>query len=255
MPTPANSITVTALSLVKAAMQELNALAGGETPSTDDQAWTLEKLQRLLDRYNADRTMVYNVKFTTFTLPTNVQPVTIGPGAMFDVNQRPVEIPSISLVLLTSAGTKTEIPLARRDDQWWAGQQVKDLTSTIPTDYYYSPDWPNGGICFWPIPTQINDVLIESRTVIGQITDYAQTFSMPPAYWDMIICELAITLAPSFGKEPSNTLLGMLRAAKKAVQGLNVASPTGITGDAGMPGVGRRGSDFNYYTALPSSNR
>lgn len=254
MPTPANSITVTALSIVKAAMQELNVLAAGEIPSTDDQAWTLEKLQRLLDRYNAERTMVYNVIFSVFTLPTNTAPITIGPGQTFDINQRPVEIPSISLILLTSAGTKTEIPLARRDDQWWAGQQVKDLTSTLPTDYYYSPDWPNGGIYFWPVPTQVNDVRVESRGVIGQITSYDQSFSMPPSYWDLIIYELAISLAPSFERTPSSTLLALWRASVKAVQSNNIQSPLGITGDAGMPGVGRRGSDFDYYTALPSSN-
>jgi hypothetical protein len=98
----ANSITVKALDIVNAAAFEIGALAGGEQLSSDDQAWVLQKLQRLIDRYNAREVMVYNVNFTVFTLnpPINpLDPTTIGPGGNFDVNQRPVSIESIGLIL------------------------------------------------------------------------------------------------------------------------------------------------------------
>jgi hypothetical protein len=247
----ANSITVKALDLITSAMQEIGALAAGEVPSNDDQAQVMTKLQRLIDRYNAVRTMIYNVNFTQFTLPTNIHPVTIGPGANFDVNQRPVEIPSISLILIGTTGTETEIPLNPRDDDWWANQRVKNLTSTMPTDYYYSTDWPNGAIFFWPIPTQVNDVLIESRGVIGEITAYNANFSMPPGYWDAVVYELAESIGPMFERPISADLLRLKMRAIKAVQGNNVKSPRGTTGDAGMPGIGVHG-DFNYVTGMPN---
>lgn len=246
-----NSITVTALSIITAALQEIGALAAGEIPSNDDQAWTLQKLQRLIDRYNARQPLVFNVNFALFTLnppsPPD-SPTTIGPGGNFDVNQRPVSIPSIGLIL--DGGTPgVELPLNRRDDDWWANNRIKGLTSTLPTDYYYSPAWPLGQIYFWPVPTTSHQVRVESRLVLGEITSYAQQFSMPPAYWDLIVYELAISLGPSFKRPASQDLIGLWRAANKAVQGNNISSPR-LVSDAPTQTSGSGRPDFNFLDGL-----
>src|ERR1700675_1260380 len=143
-------------------MQEIGALASGESATTDDQSWVLQKLQRRIDTYNAVRTMIYANFFQQFTLVANLSPHTIGPTGTFAVNQRPVEIPSIA-VLLNSSIPNVEVELNRRDKDWWALNRVKKLTSTFPTDYYYEPDWPNGSIFFWPVPTSVNNVLVQQR--------------------------------------------------------------------------------------------
>lgn len=250
MPTAPNSITVKALDIVNAAGNELGALAGGEQFSTDDQAWVLQKLQRLIDRYNARETMIYNVNFTLFTLnppATPETPTTIGPGGDFDVNQRPVSIPNIGLILEGTPGV--ELPLNRRDDDWWANNRIKGLTSTLPTDYYYSPAWPLGQIFFWPVPTASHQVRVESRLVLGEITSFNQDFSMPPAYWDLMIYELAISLAPSFKSEPTPTLLGLWKAANKAVQVNNISSPR-LASDAPTQTNGGGRPDFNFLDGL-----
>lgn len=246
-----NSITVTALDLITAAMQEIGALAPGETPSNDDQAWVLQKTQRLIDRYNARKPMIYNVNFTLFTMQPNHQPHTIGPNADFDANQRPVRIESAAVVLVQSV-SNVDVPLNIRDDQWWADQRVKNLQSTYPTDVYYSPGWPNGELFFWPIPTQANGMRLQMAYVLNQLTSYDQSFSMPPAYWDAIVYPLAISLCPSFERTASQDLLRLGAQALKAIETNNIASPRGSAADSGMPGVGRR-SDFNYYSGLPNS--
>lgn len=248
----ANSITVTAQSLITAAMQEIGALAAGEQASTDDAAWVLQKLQRLLDRYNAQMAMVYSVDFVVFTLNPGPGPVTIGPGATFDVNQRPVSIESASLIMNTGAPTtnQVEILLNMRDDMWWSQQTIKGLSSTLPTDLYYSPNWPNGNLYFWPAPTATNQVRLEMRLVLGQITSYAARFSMPPAYWDLVINELAIQIAPSFEKPVSPDLRSNFMKAQKVVESVNIKSPR-MGSDA--PSTGRAGSgkpDFNFLSGL-----
>lgn len=257
MPVPSppdslNSITVSALDLITAALQEIGALAPGEEPGPGDSGWVLRKLQRLIDRYNARRPMIYNVGFTQYTLKADHSPHTIGPGldADFGCNQRPVDIPSIGLVL-TNSNPPVQISLHPRDENWWAAQPVKQLTSTLPTDYYYSPDWPLGQIFFWPIPTQVNDVLVETRSVLTEIRNYNQTFSLPPGYWDAIVYPLAVSLCPSYDRVATADLLRLESAAIKAVQVNNIASPRGTTADAGMPGTSGRRGDFNYYTGLP----
>jgi len=248
----ANSITVTALSLINASAQEIGALAAGEQLSNDDLAWVLQKLQRVIDNFNAKRTMVYANTFTAFTLVANLTPHTIGPTSTFVVNQRPVEIPSIGLVLNNTTPDTVEIPLTPRDKDWWAAQRVKNITSSVPTDFYYEPDWPNGSIYFWPVPNAVNNVLIQQRTVIGEITTPAQTFSMPPGYWDAIIYTLSIAISPSFERQVSPDLRQLQMESVRAVQSNNIKSPKADTGDNGMPGVGGRGG-FNYVSAQPGS--
>lgn len=246
----ANSITVAALDLIKAAMQEIGALASGENPSAEDESWVLQKLQRLFDRYNARRPMVYNVSFTRFTLQANHTPHTIGPGADFDVNQRPVSIDNISLILTGTGNTEVEIPLNSRDDAWWAAQTIKNLSSTLPTDFYYSPDWPNGNLYFWPVPTAVNDVRIESRAVLSEITSYSQNFSLPPGYWDLTVWDLACDIAPSFERPVTPDMRDSRQRALKAVQTNNISSPR-LASDAPSQSSGNRARpDFNYLTGL-----
>ena len=252
---PANSITVTAAQLISAMMQEIGVLAAGEQPSLDDSAWGLQKLQRLIDRYNAREAMVYNVGFQQFTLVPNLAPHTIGPtpavgpAPTFVVNQRPVDIPTIGLIF-SSGAAGTEIPLYKMTQDEWAAERVKNLTSSFPIKYYYSPDWPNGSIFFWPIPTTVNNVLIQQRLVLGQITAYNQMFSMPPAYWDAIVYPGAISLCPSFKKTASPELKQLAAEALKAIQTNNIKSPKGSTLDAGMPGTADGG--FNWQTGGPA---
>lgn len=258
MPTTAaNGLTVTALSLINAAGQEIGALAAGEQFDTDNQAWVLQKLQRVIDTANAKRVMVYANVFSTFTLVAGTTPHTIGPtpatgpAPTFIVNQRPVEIPTIGLVLINTNPTTVEIPLTRRDKEWWADQSVKNLTSPIPTDYYYEPDWPNGSIYFWPVPDAVNNVLLQLRTVITELTAPSQLFTMPPAYWDWIVYKTAIAIGPSFERQISSDLRGLMMEAERAVQGNNIKSPRADTGDAGMPGSGITDGLFNYYSGAP----
>lgn len=248
----ANSITVTAQSLITAAMQEIGALSPGEQPALEDSAWVLQKMQRLIDRYNAKEAMIYSVDFVVFTLNPGPGPVTIGPGANFDVAQRPVSIESASLILNNGSPTtqQVEVPLNMRDDAWWAQQTIKGLTSTLPTDLYYSPNWPNGNLYFWPAPTATNQVRLEMRLVIGQITTYSAQFSMPPAYWDLLINELAIDIAPSFERPVSADLRENFKKAQKIVEGNNITSPRMFSDSPSQNSTSRSRPDWNFLTGM-----
>lgn len=252
---PANSITVTVQSVITAAMQEIGAISSGETPSLADSAQILQKLQRLVDTFNARRPMIYNVNFQRFTLPVNTAPVTIGPGQDFDINMRPVEIESISLILINSTGNGTvEIPLNKRDQDWWAAQTIKNLTSTLPTDFYYSPDWPNGGIYFWPVPTAVNDVRLQLPLVLGEYTAYNTSFTMPPAYWDAMVYTLAVSICPMFNTSASADLLNLRKEAIKAIQVNNIASPRLKSDAPSQPTTANARPSWSFLTGM-STNR
>jgi hypothetical protein len=249
-----NSITVSALDIITAAMMELGILSANESPAAAEAQWGLVKLQRIIDRYNARRPMIYSVNFTMFTMPAGNNPFTIGPGATFDVNQRPVSIPSIGLILQGTPGV--ELPLTRRDSDWWAANRIKNLTSTLPTDYYYSPDWQVqgngsqwGNIFFWPEPTASYQINLQSRQVLTEFQAITDDFTLPPAYWDLVVYELALSLTPSYGLTPNEILLAGRAAALKAVQGNNISSPR-LASDAPSQISGQGRPDFNFLDGL-----
>jgi hypothetical protein len=248
----ANSITVKSEEIIGAAMKEIGQLAAGEAVPIDQAGDVLQKLQRIIDSFNARRLMVYNVNFTRLTLPVNQLPVTIGPGGMFDVNQRPQVIESISLILINStSGGEVEIPLNPRDQDWWAQQSIKNLSSTLPTDFYYSPDWPLGGIYFWPVPSAVNDVRVQMPLVLGEYTGYAQNFSMPPGYWDAIVYSLAEAICPMYQVPVSADLMRLKNMAIKAIQVNNISSPRLATDSPSQSTVSRNRPDFSFLTGLP----
>src|SRR6185437_5968844 len=174
-----SSVSALASEIVTSAMLEAGIIAAGEPLSADDGAWGLAKIQRDIDGFNAREALIFNVSFEEFTLIANHSPLTIGPGGDFDIPQRPVRVISSSLVL-TSSSPNVDIPMAVKDDQWWADQRIKSLTSTLPTHLYYSQDSPLGKLNFWPIPTEVNDVRLEIWTNLTQAVTLATAIAMPP---------------------------------------------------------------------------
>ena len=268
MPTvvSGNTITVSAGDIIRSAMMEIGALAAGEQPQTEEYSWGMEKLQRLFDRYNARRPMIWNVTFLRVTPPANKQPVTIAANPQADIDvtdtigMRPVEIINAALILSTG-GVEVEIPIALVDDAWWAHQTIKSLSSTYPTSLYYSPDWPSpesgssgtqvgfGNIYLWPIPNTVNDLRLEVRTTIAQLKNYNDVFSMPPAYWDAVVYPLAVSLCPSFERSASPELLELEKRSIKAIQSNNISSPRLSTDAPSTRGNSAR-PDFNFLDGL-----
>jgi hypothetical protein len=235
--------------IVTDALREIGVVAGTETPSASDASIGLNKLTRLFNNWNAERRAVYATAFSTFTLSPGVAPHTIGPtAATFTVAQRPVSIDGASLIL--TGDSDVYVPIAIRDAEWWHAQTVPDLESTVPTDLYYQPDWPNGQIYFWPVPTTAYQVELMIRVLLDDAVVLADTFSLPPGYQDAVTLTLAEMLLTPFGVAPPPTLAKDAKLARSRIFGNN-EQPTRIqTNDAGMEGPkssGRR-ADFNWLT-------
>lgn len=239
--------------LVTSAMLEIGILGIAETPSNEDAAFVLQKIQRLIDRMNADRQAIYNVNFTLFNLQANHSPTTIGPGGDFDVTNRPVKIVAASFILNPGSGsTQVDTPIRIRDDQWWAANPTKQLTSDICTDLYYSPDVPLGNAYFWPICNINNPVRLEMWTNLVVPLTLDDTLYFPQGYWDAIVLSAASDLCSPFRIAPPPNLDEKQREAMRIIMGNN-ATPPRIYTDGGMPAIPAGGygrPDFDFLTGL-----
>jgi hypothetical protein len=235
---------LTTRAVITQSLQDLGILAANEALSASDADFALQKLARLIDNWNAEREAVYVDRFETFTLTPSLSPHTIGPtAATWTATQRPVSIEAANLILPGSPAVRTTINL--RDVQWYEGQSVPDLETTIPTDLYYAPTWPNGSLYFWPIPTAAYDVELQTRIVLAELA-LDDTFTMPPGYRDAITLTLAEELAPSYGQQIPERLALSAQQARARIFANNDQPRRISTADAGMPSGGGKGSYFNY---------
>lgn len=237
---------MTVLDLIQEALAEIGAYAQGETPSAADAQFALSKLNRMIDAWMAQRLFVYNLDFTQFTLVPSLTPHTIGPvGATFTVAKRPVRIEAANIVL-TNVSPSVLSPLNIRNDQWWQANRVPGVTTTLPTDLYYSPTWPNGSLYFWPIPTVAYGVQLWLWNNIAEYSSLVTVVSLPQGYRSALVYSLAEELCPSFGKQLSPSLATLATKSREIVKSPNSMSPNIATMDFGMPDVN--------YSNLPSFN-
>lgn len=235
---------MTAQELVTDALREIGVLNAVESPSGEDATFALGKLNRILDNLNAERRSVYADTFASYTLVPGTNPHTIGPtGANWTVTQRPQSIEMANLVF----GTDSRMAVTIRDAQWYLSQTSRELTSSLPSDLYYEPAYPNGKVWLWPEPSVGYDLELLTRIVLGSLT-LASTFTMPPGYQDAVTLTLAEDLAGAFGVPATPHLMRKADAARGRVWGTTRVIPRLQTADAGMPG-GLSGT-WDYRTGM-----
>lgn len=250
---------MTWLDFITDALIDIGVIGPGEPIDAPSLDIATRRLNYLIDEWAALKRYAYNVAFTLYPLTPSHSPILIGPGlvsagdfATPNGAPRPTRIEGATL-LLTGSTPGTELVVNVRDDAWWLAQQVKSLTSTICTDLYYSPDFPNGQIYPWPIPTQANSLRLETWTEIGELDPDAvasTTVSMPQAYRKALLLTFEEDLCTPFSKLMPGDLPGRAQRARVAVQSNNINSPRIASADYGT-GLGKR-SGFNWRSGMPS---
>ncbi len=236
-------IRVAVPTIIAQALKEMNYIASGEAVQPELSVDGLELLNQIFDDWNAERGMIYADVFQRFTLPTNTNPVTIGPAGNLVFAQPPVSIEGIQIILTGS----TPIPYIycrKRDRQWWQAQPSPTVTASYPTDFYYDNAWsetaanPNGSIYFFPVNTTAYDVQLWMRKLLAQVTA-ATTLGLPPGYSYAMRMELAYRWHSALRKPWTSDQETARQKALTQIVSNNNEDPVRIaTRDAGMPNGG-----------------
>lgn len=240
-------MAVTASDVVNEACQDAMVLGPGEVLAGDVAANVLSRLNRILDNWNADQKFAYAERSDTFTITPGLNPHTLGPTGTFNYAVRPVTIDSAAVVD-TSVSPNIQIPIKLRDWQWYARLASPDTTATYEVSAYYQPDWPNGSLFLWPVPTTAYGINLYSKTVLSQLT-LTSTFSLPPGYRDAITLTLAENISMLFEQQPNPLLVQKAAEARRRAFGNNMPALHIATRDSGMPD-GANLPSFNWQTGL-----
>jgi len=225
------------------AAKYVGILAAGEVLAAEDAADILDIANGMLDSLTMDRLFVFASTFNTFALTANVQSYSIGPGATFSTT-RPNKIEEANIVI-TSQTPNVRRPLYIMDDSDWMSISIRPLpTPSIPTALYYSRDFPNGTLYFWPTPQSGLSVELELWTPLAQFTDLTTAFSFPPGYYELLTQNLALRLCtPEWGLDsPPGAIFALAQQSRERIASLNSDPPPQLRTDAGLQGT-RQGNN------------
>lgn len=260
---PAAGATV--LDICTNALFEINAFAPGEAVPAADANFVASKLYQICDSWSASPIYIFASKLidadpsgNPFLMVPGLSLQTIGPDITPAPNfllsvERPVRIVSAN-VIQQNVQPVVRFPIKPRDKDWWAKQRVQTIQTTLPTDFYYRPDWPLGAIFFWPVPNFAYQVEFEIETVIA-LTDAAgvsltTAFAMPPGYMLALTLTLAEAICNAYEKTVSPQLARLALQARQAIIGNNTAPPRISLDDFGAPSTQKPRASFNYHTGL-----
>lgn len=247
--------------IITNALIEIGALAPGENADPSEAQFALTRLNKLVDSWNTKKVYIFNEELLDFLLVPNLQPHTIGPAPTgnpppaaptFQITgSRPVRISNANIIL-NNVTPPVRNPLKMRDKDWWANLRLQGIRTTLPSDLYYSPSWPNGSLFIWPVPSFAYGIELEVETILQGFNTLADTFSCPPGYPLALELTLAELLCPAFERQPSPVLVSAASEARRAVQGLNAPAPR-IGLDEFRESSGRPMPSWNYRTGRSTS--
>jgi hypothetical protein len=215
-----SAISTTALDLITGGMRNIGALEAGETPNAQDANDALQVLNDMLESWSTDHLFIYASVENILTLIPGQYQYLIGTGATFNI-PRPLRITNAFTRITASGTTGLDYPIniVGRDKYVQIG--LKSVMGPWPTILYYDPTYPNGNIYFYPNPSQAGELHLWTDTILADFANLAQPIALPQGYARAIKKNLALELAPEYGKSPGPMLVKQAMESKMMIKQLN----------------------------------
>lgn len=234
----------TAQDLINTALRKIGAIAAGDTPAAGETADALSDLNGLIDSLNADRLYIYEIAAASYAL-TGAQSYTIGPAGAFNA-VRPQSIEDANIVDLTNPAQPVRTPLRIVEADDWASISVLAVPTPIPEVLFYQPGYPLGKIWLYGIPNTANQLELWTRQLLTAFASAGSAVSFPPGYYELLWSELAIRVAPDYGREVPQSVIKIAQDARLRVESANSLTPV-MSADSALINMSSAGT-FNWLT-------
>lgn len=232
----------TTKALIESAMRSIGVLAGGEEAKPAELQDALTYCKQMLDGWSNETLMVPAYVHETFTL-TAKSKYMIGPGSADFDTVRPTLIENLRI---KNAGG-LEIPVRIITVDAYADLRYKDSQTTYPRWAYYEPTRPEGTLYLSASTIAGDELIMISSKPIEDLPALTADITYPPGYERAIRLNLAMELAPEYGKPLDQVIAAQARQAITVLKRTNSATK-GRTAkvDAGL--LSRGGHGYDIYS-------
>ena len=220
----------TAQTLIKAALRSINAIATGETPTAAEVADGLEALKIMLRSWSAENIMVYSIVFDTLAM-TGASTYTIGSGGDCD---------TIWPETINGAVIDTIYQVRMIGEARYRSMSRALPDGAIAGFMWYNPVYPLGVL--YPAPKGGSSMVISSQKALTDPDTLTTPVAFPTSYDAAIKWNLALELAPEYGKEPSAIVVARAQQTKNIIQSKNAAAQAN---EVDLSHLGRGGGSYN----------
>ncbi len=243
---------MTVADLITGALIDLSIIQAGETPSAEDSAVGLSRLNDWIDANKILRQLIYTRGRFTWTLGSAPY-YTLGSQATINMPRptNPSDIEGVAYIDTAQGTPATEMQATLYTDDAYRLIAQKSLTSTYPNGFHYEPTFGVNGwgtLTPWPIPTSTTlRGVIYAKTPVEEFDSSADIIYLPPGYRLFFRTNLAMQLASAFSVPVPPQVQQIASDTMRDVKASNVRmSDLGFDADLVAP-LYNINSDTNSY--------
>jgi hypothetical protein len=98
---------------------------------------------------------------------------------------------------------------------------LKSIQAPWPILGWYNPTYPLGNLYFYPAPSGAGELHLFTDTILSDFSGLTQSINLPQGYARAIKKNLALELAPEYGKSPGRLLMDQARESIQFVRAQN----------------------------------
>lgn len=204
----------TAATLISDALIELGVIGANESPTPEDAAFGLRKLNQLMQRLSTSRQAFPVLTEISVTL-TGAQSYTIGPSGTSST-ARPVSINSATAA--DANGVEYAVSVITRAE--WDSIAVKDVTGGPPEYVWYQAENTNGLVHVYPKANGYT-LKLDCQVLLATFATVSGVLYLPEGYETWLTLSLADDMAQAYGRDVSADTRRRLAAAAAGVKRVN----------------------------------
>lgn len=186
----------TARDVIERAHRLLGLVQAGDVMPEAHYVAGLQSLNALIESWQLEKLNVYAWQDKTFTLVPGDATITL--GVTGNITTRPDHIEDI---FITEGSIDYPVTMIERGR--WDAIANKTTTGNIAEFAYYEPSYTMGVLNLYPVPSVANTLHVVMWVPFTAFATLATAVSLPPGYERAIAYNLAIEIAPEYGKSVS----------------------------------------------------
>lgn len=230
--------------LLVASLRKLAVVAAGEAPEDEELQDALEAFQSMLRLWAGQRILVFASTKESFSLVSGQASYTWGSGGNI-TTARPHQV--LGAFIRDSNNTDSHVEIISEKE--YRKYSNKGITGR-PRTCFFHPLYPLAYLYVYPTPQDVETMWLDSMkpfTETSSFDDIFSTLSFPAVYEEPMIYNLAVRMAPEFGKTVPAEVAALASSGYDNLIVLNSGNQVEpVRLDNVLPaGTTRRGYDIN----------